>query len=211
MSLAKTTCWLVILTAAIAVTNIILICYTVKSNDRAARVFVAENRPLIDVTPVGVQKDGAHVSTLFTVANYRGFTAYEIGLDIKYGDYPWMSEYIKAAADNKGKEKEGVVEKHIYLSPPATPTSIGLEELRPGQTISIAGKELDALGYSGTLDLEKEVTTKGDKGLTVAIRATWKNKKKGGHVFDIVYQYQLIGTRVDKGRSFTFIPKGIVS
>ena len=62
---------------------------------------------------------------------------------------------------------------------------------------------------SDSLNLE-DVVARGQEGLTVAVRTTWQNEK--GHVFDAVHEYRLVGTTNSaKGRSFTFIPKGIIS
>jgi hypothetical protein len=204
--LPKVTLWLVILTAVIAGINMVLIYYTVKSNDRAARAFEADKRPLIDVAPIKIMQNlnGTHAITLLSITNFSGFTAYNVAVDLKYGEYSWISEWRKA---NGGKQSDcGVVKGDWYVSAP----EVIIKRLEPGETRTTEGLDKKGMILSGTLNLQKEVVAKRDKGLPVIVRATWENEK--GHVFDIVHEYQLIGTTNSaNGRSFTFIPKGILA
>jgi hypothetical protein len=194
-----------IATMVIAMANLVLIYYTVQSNTRAAQAFVAENRPLLDITPIAIAQnfDGIHASTEISISNFSGFSAHEVGVDLKYGENSWINEWIKADEDAKKKRNDSDVVKSVWYQ--STPQPI-IKKLEPGETQTT--KKL-GLFMSGSLNLE-EVVAKGKEGLTVSIRVTWQNEK--GHVFDAVHDYRLIGTVSSaKGRSFTFIPKGLVS
>lgn len=199
------------LTTILIIANIILVCataaslyYAGKSNTRAERLFVGENRPLIDVTPVAISQQEfsqvRQVLTLFSIANYSGFTAYEIGIDLKYGEKnDWILEWRKAKND-----KSGVILKKIFNPSPM----VLIHKLKPGETKTLDDEE-GPIGITGNLKLEDDVCAKGKKGLTVQIRITWKNKNE--HIFDAVHQYKLICTSVEEGRAFNFVPEGIVS
>jgi hypothetical protein len=186
-----------------------LVQYTADSNDRAARVFVAEIRPLIDVTPIAIMQNlnGTHAATLISISNFSGFTAHEVGVDLMYGENSWIEEWQKAEQESKNKgDDSGVVKGKWYFSAP----HLRLQRLQSGETrnTDLTGKQLFIIG---SLNLE-DVVARGKEGLTVAVRATCKNEK--GHVFDSVHEYRLVGTKNSakgKGRSFTFIPRGIVS
>jgi hypothetical protein len=207
LRLAKVTLWLVILTAVIAGINAVLIYYTVKSNNRAALAFEADKRPLIDVAPIGIMQNlnGTHAITLFSVTNFSGFAAYNVAIDLRYGENSWISEWRKA---DEGKQSDcGVIKGVWYISRP----EVIIRKIEPGETRTTEDLEKKpAAILSGTLDLEKDLIAKRNKGLPVTVRATWENEK--GHVFDAIHEYQLIGTTNSiKGRSFTFIPRGIIS
>jgi hypothetical protein len=207
-------------TIIIALANVILVCVTAcslwfagKANARAERLYVGQNRPLIDVTPIGISQNvaGTHATTIFSIVNYSGFKAYNIGIDLKYGDNSWILEWIKARDEKTAKGNgEGVVRERWYLSSSNTI----IREIDPGET-----KESDEEGknivITGSLNLESDVCAKGNSGLPVLVRVTWQNLNH--HVFDEVHQYRLICTKDTKltdpggGRAFTFIPEGIVS
>ncbi len=205
---------------------------THQSNERAEKLFVGQNKPLIDVIPIsiiqGERKDGTKMcATRYSVVNYSGFDAYNIGYDIKYGS-DWISEWVKAKdsikeiakkkADDNKKEKveKRVILNHSYISRP----KVIIPKLMSGETIGGDFKwpPLDASGEldfkrlpryaSGEFDLEAHVVDK-DEGFPVLMRVTWENKS--GHVFDEIHKYKLLCTDVGQGLSFTFIPEGIIS
>ena len=198
------------LLSLIVVANLVLVCFNYQSNERMGKLFVGQNKPLIDVTPISIKplvskvgKDKPDMAkTMFSVVNYSGFDAYDIVIDVKYGEVnSWISEWSKANDDNK-KEIKGVVIGKTFLSAPKAPTPKSF----------IPKLESDDVGYSrntGSLDLQGKVCSEGAKGYPVLVRVTWRNKL--GHVFDEIHEYRLICTKVYSGRSFTFIPKGIIS
>jgi|SRR5215467_2285071 len=176
-----------------------------QANKRSEQLFIAEDRPLIDVTPIGVVQspDGRQTLTALSVANYSGFKAYDIGIDLKYGEYGWIGEWVKADSDRQKKGNAiGIERSKPYLSPPKPQ----LPELDPGKT------EYDQtgarFGLQGDLNLE-ELVCGAKEGLPVLIRVTWRNEKQ--HIFDEIYRYRLVCSKVSGGRSFTFLPEGIQS
>lgn len=216
---AKTENILVCVTAIIALANIVLVYVTARSlryagqaNTRAERLFVGENRPLVDVTPIAIRQNarGTHATTAFSIVNYSGFKAYKISIDLKYGTNSWIREWIKAREEKQEKgTAEGVVAEKFYFSQPKSL----IPELGPGETKG--GETEHQIVITGSLNLEDDVCAKGDQGMSVWVRVTWKNYSQ--HVFDSVYEYRLICTKDTKrgdpagGCSFTFIPLGIVS
>lgn len=197
---------LVILTGLIVLANGVLAYYTYQSNERTEKLFVGQNKPLIDVTPIsitsGESETGAKMAlTTFSVVNYSGFVAYNIAIDVKYPESnTWISEWLKADHDKK-TEEPGVVIGKTFLTAPKAPTSNALKELKPG------GRAISK--HNGQLDLEKTVGNAGNDGHTVLVRVTWENDS--GHVFDEIHQYNLLCAESGPGRSFTFIPEGVIS
>lgn len=204
---------IVYLTFIIVVVNVVLVYYTYQSNERAEKLFVGQNKPLIDVTPIRIAQIedsnvGKHGVTLFSIANYSGFVAKEIRIDVKYGDNDWISEWIKANEDNKinkKNKKEGIVKNRLYKSTTSTKSGLFIPRLEPGETEEKKHVSI----VSGSLDLENQVCSKGDEGFQVLVRVTWENIK--GHVFDEIRKYRLICTKVESGRALTFIYEGIIS
>jgi hypothetical protein len=186
---------------------------TLKANIRAERLYVGQNQPLIDVTPIGISQDaaGTHATTVFSIINYSGFKAYNIGIDLKYGSNSWILEWIKAR-DEKTTTNPlgGVVKGKVYMSR----SSRIIREIKPGETKeNVEGGE--KIVVSGSLKLESDVCAKGNNGIPVLVRVTWQNLNH--HVFDEVHKYRLICTTdtnltdLRGGRAFTFIPEGIIS
>jgi len=214
------------LTACIVMANLVFVYYNRRANERLEKLFIGQNKPLIDVTPIGIsQENKTHSKTSFSVVNYSGFPAYNIAVDFRYGkSKAWISEWLKARneKDKKG-EKKGVVIGHFY---PSTP-EIRIPKLESGETAVLIPKlesgktevnDFEGLPpfVIGALDLEEEVCSKGKDGHTIWVRVTWQNEKK--HIFDEIHQYKLIGTKdtddcpdSGTGRAFTFIPEGIIS
>jgi hypothetical protein len=211
---------LIWVTAIIAIANVLLVCLTYMSisqtraslrfantaNERSEKLFVGQNMPLIDVTPMEVIQEGTQAMTTFTVQNYSGFKAYKIGLDLKYGDHSWILEWRKASDEKSQKRQaKGVVADKFYsLSP-----QVSIEELGPGESID-KDKEGKRIGIKGALNMEKDVCGDGKEGMPVLVRVSWQNENQ--HTFDEIHAYTMLCTTAgDGGRAFTFVPQGIVS
>ena len=200
------------LPAVIGIANVILVCITLGSlyyaseaNKRAESLFVGENRPLIDVTPIGINQSSKNdqVSTLFSISNYSGFIAYNIGIDLKYGG-SWILEWRKAEDDRVSKgDIKGIEKDKTYNTLP----NVRIEKLNPGETYPPKDSKV-TYAIIGALNLDK-VCDSGELGLKVQVRVTWQNEQQ--HIFDSVHQYKLICTKVSEGRAFTFIPEGVIS
>ncbi len=172
------------------------------SNERAEKVYVGQNKPLIDITPIalGQSSAGTHVAIELSVSNYSGFKAFNIGFDVRYGEQGWHGEWIKAS------EQPGGVKRGYRYDP--LPKII-IPILKSGATIK--AKPDSPIFSSGVLNLENDVCICKNGEIIVQIRVRWENKNH--HVFDEVHEYKLICTKASKnnGRSFTFIPVGVVS
>jgi hypothetical protein len=176
--------------------------YARRSNRRADRVFHGQIRPLIQVRPMGLverpERNG--VDTVFSVVNYSGFDAYNISIDLQYGDKEWISEWLYAYEDNLKRQKGTYeAEEGLYGFYPTTPRP-KIKELKAGETanqVKVTGR---------TFDLEVDVCGKGGKGTAVSVRSIWENGD--GYRFDRVDRYQLICTSVNEGRSFSLLPLG---
>ncbi len=198
----------------IAFFAILAFSYTAIANKRSEKLFTAANTPLIDVTPVGVAQapnaQGIYfTTTILNIANYSGFKAFDIGIDLKYGKNAWITEWIKADKEKNDKNPgERIIDGKPYPSAP----QMFITELEPGDSKSEEIKSAQVT-ITGMFDLEKDVCSQGARGLPVLVRVAWKNDK--GHVFDEVHRYRLIGTPITYpsqfGYSFTFIPEGITS
>jgi hypothetical protein len=189
----------------------VAIIFTWQSSIRTGKLFVGQNKPLIDVSPIGItQEANGQSKTSFSVVNYSGFVAYKIAIDVKYEESnKWISEWRKARNEKKEKgEKKEVVVGKFY---PSTPEPL-IPKLSPGKT-----KDRDVFG---SLNLEKKLCDPNDPnrwsgGYPVFVRVSWQNKK--GHVFDEIHKYKLVCTRDNEGsdpgsgRAFTFIPEGVIS
>jgi len=173
--------------------------YLQKSNLRAEKLFEGQNKPLIDITPITLTqiKGGTHVVIKFSIFNYSGFNALNVGFDVKYGKNVWIGEWLKASNHSGGVRLE-----EPYNSFPKTTT---IPILESGQTKIISGES------SGSLNLENDVCKANNGEIPIQIRVRWENENH--HVFDEIHEYKLICTKVEKndGRSFTFIPVGVIS
>lgn len=194
------------ITLMAVVVAIIALYFSARTNKRAEKLFVGQNKPLVDVTPVGIfqNEGGTHCTIEFSVVNYSGFTAYDIGIDVKYGKgNDWILKWNEAYRDNETKKKEeikeGVVIEKRYLSAPR----LFIEKLEAGGT---ATKDFEGSLYIlGSLPLEEKFKdSKWKEGYPIFVRVTWQNENK--HTFDEIHKYRLICTREGLGRSFTFIP-----
>jgi len=182
---------------------------TSQANERSEKLFVGQNKPIIDVTPIGIvqtelidEKKTKMCTTLFSVVNYSGFDAKNISVDIAYEGNVYISEWLRAKKDSGIKKIKGLdqnlVSGHLYPSRP----DVQIKELKAGQV-------KEHRGINGSLNLDKRVVGKGKIGLPVHIRVTWENDK--GHVFDEIHKYKLLCTTAEEGHAFTFIPEGIIS
>jgi hypothetical protein len=197
---------------AIAFFAFLAFIYTFIANERSEKLFTGANLPLIDVTPIAVgqvpgEKGDYFTTTFFNVANYSGFDAYDIGIDLKYKG-AWIVEWLKADKDSKGKPTgQEIVDGKTYISAPESK----IPELKAGDTRQAELQiEKSGLAIAGQYDLEKEVCSKGEEGAPVFVRVSWRNKQN--HIFDEVHRYKLVCTKADPGGySFTFIPDGILS
>lgn len=183
------------------------------------KLFVGQNTPMVDVTPVALSAEGNFTTIYFSIANYSGFAAHDIAIDLKLGD-AWIMEWLKAHAEKEAKPKDErlIQMKTAYPLVPEFSAKQGpyWPRLEPGQAVG-----RDRLpGITGYLELQTICPEIG-KGVPssshpVRIRVTWKNDN--GHVFDEVHQYSLVCTldqdKDEKGRigyAFALIPDGIVS
>lgn len=83
---------------------------------RSSKLFPAQVRPLVAVTPTGVtQLRGNQIEIGYSISNYSGFHAKNITINVRYEGYPWLNEWLKADADNS----DGVLEEHFYESHPS--------------------------------------------------------------------------------------------
>ncbi len=196
---------IVLLTLSLAI-------YSHLANQRAERLFVGADRPLIDVTPIAIRQRlpaRTHAETLFSIANYSAFPAYKISLDLKYDEIGWITEWLKANLESVGKgDAKGVVGDKWYPSPPELPSAPRLSKLARGEKAQWS--------LTGALDLENGVCPKKNKGLPISVRVTWQNDPNKGHVFDEIHRYTLIctvntGGVPPTGISFTFIPEGVIA
>ena len=216
-----------VFTTVMVVVTAVMVGLTYQSNRRAEKLFVGQNKPLIDVTPIAIiptedpETKGKFATTFFSITNYSGFVAKNIRLDLKYienGNY--IEEWLKADNENENiasapKDEEAKIK--IYQLTPSK-NDVFIKELRPGKT-SVPDKTLIALdknlvaydkdllakGFTGQLDLEKQVCSKGSDGVQASVRVTWENEY--GHVFDEVRKYKLLCTKAGERRSYTFIPE----
>lgn len=105
--------------------NLMFICFNWQSNERAEKLFIGQNKPLIDVTPFKItqyeiNKETKMCETLCSIVNYSGFVAYNIVVDVTYISNVWITEWLKADYDNKKMEKGVVIGKPFFTVPKAT-------------------------------------------------------------------------------------------
>ncbi len=209
--------WSALATIMLAFLTFLTLAYTVyttsKANERSERLFevsqkqlkmserlfAGQNTPLIDVTPLSVGVKNNFTITKFSIANYRGFTARNIGIDLRYGDdktgAAWISEWLKAQDDKQTREagQKAVREGVLYPSAPRT----WIPELKSGDTVR-ADSNGQPLSITGSFSLQSicpsAVSRDGfpSKSHPVHIRVTWQNEL--GHTFDEVHRYALVCT-----------------
>lgn len=185
------------------------VLYLYFSNARAERLFVALNQPVIDVTPIAIAQSSSktHAITYFSVVNYSGFQALNIGVDVLYSK-SWIGEWLKARDDGKHNSTPGIAPERLY----ATTPNVLIDSLSPGDSTD-TDKSGGKLKISGSLSFD-EVCANEEQGWPILVRVTWQNEQH--HTFDEIHKYRLICTKDTgepglKGRAFTFIPEGIIS
>ena len=186
----------------LATTALIGVFFGYYSYEQNKKLFPAQNKPLIDFNPFAIvfmknEKGNEYATTNFSVINYSGFTAYDIGIDLQYGNGDWIASWSLADEDNKeklkeirGEKKTTQDEREVYFSYP-----ISLIELKP--------KKRKKSHITGALNSEK-VCSEGKRGLPVKVRAIWYNEI--GYMFEEIKHYRLVCTKVGRGRHFTFMP-----
>lgn len=175
--------------------------YARRSIRRADRVFHGQIKPLIQVSPIGLveRPERNSVDTLFRIVNYGGFDAYNIAIDLQYGQKDWIGEWLYAYEDNLRRQKGTYEGEETPSSFYPTASKSKIRELKSGETAN----EVKVTG--GTLDLESDVCSKGSEGIVVSVRSIWENRD--GYKFDSLDKYKLICTRVNEGRSFSLLPQ----
>lgn len=175
--------------------------YSNISNERSEKLYVVQNQPMIDVTPVCISQrpvgNTTSVTTFFSIYNYSGFKALNVRVDLKYGDRDWIVQW-KMAYENANKSESSI--KYDTLG------KLIAEELDAGKKSqgNIEYFMQPDLAVGGVLDLEKDVCNIDGKSMNVKIRTTYQNEFM--HVFDQITEYKLICTKAGNGgKSFTFI------
>jgi hypothetical protein len=179
-----------------------------QSKPISEKLFIGQNKPLVVVTPIyiipGIAENGIKMcTTRLSVINHTGFEAKNTVIDCSYGGNVWISAWVQAEIDRKEKEGKNVGEKGVvkgqYYPSLSKKNSIQLLTHNKGMIVS----------FTGQLDLEKQVSSKGKEGYPVLVRVKWENDR--GSVFEEIHKYKLISTMVGEGRHFTFIPEGVIS
>ena len=142
-------------------------------------------------------------TTHLSVINHTGFAACNVVIDFSYGGIVYISAWVQAENDRKEKERKIVEEKDVVIGQyyPSLSKKNSIPLLTHNERIIIS--------FTGQLDLEKQVSSKGKEGYTILVRVKWENER--GTVFEEIHKYKLISTIVGEGRNFTFIPEGIIS
>ncbi len=129
----KETSWVSLATMFVALCALV---FTYFANARTEKLFTGQNIPSIDISPISIvqlqdEKKSYFAATKFSVANYSGFKAFNIGVDLKYVEIAWIREWLKAAADKPTEKKtQMIMNKEYMLSP-----RIIIKELESGKTI----------------------------------------------------------------------------
>ncbi len=115
--------------------NLCILYSNNKVNERSEQLFVGQNRPLVEVVPLAVKCDdkNGQVATYFSVLNYSGFAAYNIGIDLKYGGCGWIGLWRRAREE---KEEKGSAKGVISNNPYYTRNKILIRYLKSGKTTS---------------------------------------------------------------------------
>ena len=135
---------------------------------------------------------------LFTLVNYSAFDAKDIHVDLKYGNRPYIAEWVSADNNNKNIKKRLNKKEISYSLFVLTRTSLPVLK---------AGEESEDLKIGGNIDLTTDVCKVGE--IPVFIRLSWKSDN--GYKYNRTYEYKLRCTMVDQGKSFVLFPHQIVS
>lgn len=191
--------------------------------------------PKLQVKPIDIQERINITQMKIDILNYSEYVARNIFVDIKFGDHSWKRELTKAeykdtnrliVFDTDDKKLKNILE-NFYNRPI-------WNELKPGRAIKLYMadekkefllKQKTYLSYpDGTMtpisptetssyrrsqgwseDLKK---TCSGQPIRILIRAIWENEI--GKKFDRIVEYKLVCTKIGTGRSYTFIPSGII-
>lgn len=170
-----------------------------QQNTRAEQLFLAKVEPVIDVVPTGIKQvevgKDKYAETTFSVVNYTSFAAKNISINIKYGPYAWINEWVKA--DHDKSHLQGVITDKMYFFHP--------------QNLSIPflpGRSTQSAYVRGALTLESEVCQRTEP-FPIFVRTLWHSEND--REFDQVKEYRLVCTSAqsnnESGRAFTLLPK----
>lgn len=160
--------------------------YAHRSNQRSEQLFAGQRRPIIQVRPIAIKDypEFPAVETILSIVNYSGFIARNISFDLKYDDYDWCYEWIRADQDKK--QAISNVSGKTYTISAGT-----IEELHPEKSHQAS--------IRGTLDLNEVCK---NKKINVYVKARWENESN--FIFEKIWQYSLICTTTGEGRSIDF-------
>lgn len=191
--------------------------------------------PKLQVKPVDIIDRGNLTQIRIDILNYSEYTAKNIFIDIKFSDKPWKRQLIIAEHrdsnklikfDIEDKETREMLENFYNM-----PT---WDELKPGKSFKLymgdENKEFlskqkiyfsnsdgtkipipltETSSYRLSQGWQDELQ-KLDSGqlINVLFRVVYENEI--GRKFDRIVEYKLICTKIGTGRSYTFIPSGLV-
>lgn len=188
--------------------------------------------PELQVKPISIEDHINLTMIRVDILNYSEYTAKNIFLDIKFPDKPWRNELIKAAGKDSGKfitmdkETAQIIENMNNL-----PT---WEELKPGKSVILRlgdeNKEFlskqkiffsnsdglkipipfnETVFYKRSQDWQGELKNlESGQPINVLFRVSYSNEI--GRKFDRIKEYKLICTKIGTGRTYIFIPTGVV-
>jgi hypothetical protein len=188
--------------------------------------------PKLQIKPISIEEKFNLTQMEVNILNYSEFTAKNIFLDIKFPDKPWRKELIIAADRDRNeifiKDRENI---EIIESMNKLPT---WDELKPGKSVRIYmydenkeylsnqkmfyrnsdGTEVpipfnESIFYKRSQDWQGELK-KLDNGnkINILFRIAYSNEIE--RRFERIVEYQLICTKIGTGKSYTFIPTGLV-
>lgn len=191
---------IVIIPSCSAIIALLSFWYGYQNNLRAEKLFGSQIRPLIQERPYNLTFDPSTgmTKTNLEIVNYSGFDAIDVTFDIKYGTNDWIVEWMRAEIHrlrqlNPRTPQEDKRLKELSEAP------VGIATLKSGQKFPIF--------VVGSLSLNDVCSN--PEGTEVLARITWKNEN--GWLFDRIHKFKLVCTKVENGRSFTFLPEGIIA
>jgi len=188
--------------------------------------------PELQVKPISIEDHINLTMIRVDILNYSEYTAKKIFLDIKFPDKPWRNELIKAAGKDSRKfvtmDKETA---QIIENSNNRPT---WEELKPGKSVILRlgdeNKEFlskqkiffsnsdglkipipfnETVFYKRSQDWQGELKNlESGQPINVLFRVSYSNEI--GRKFDRIKEYKLICTKIGTGRTYIFIPTGVV-
>ena len=196
--------WPIVIPIAISVLSAIIagisLSFTRKSNRRAEQLFGSQLRPLVQEQPTALEFDlpRSFATIHYQVVNYSGFDAHDVVSDMRFGSNAWIVQWARAYTFHLQQQELRTPQEEQYLRQIAEePWRIAL--LRAG----------DRAGRQMAFSLSQDYVCNEPDGIDVLVRTTWQNER--GHAFDRIRKFRLLGTRVNTGVSYTFVPQGIVA